>query len=136
MRVRPCVLDTHGAYVKEMSDIEALREIAGGLAQLCGLDVLAGGVMIEDDSDFVLIEDAGEAGLVEFDDGDGGGDVIAQHQIELGFDQITGLDGFKSRMGSKDFLGHGHSHGNASLLSDGGRIIRLHGSLRWPPAAC
>ena len=51
--------------VEEVGNLESAGEIARGLAQLGGLDVLARRVVIQHDGDFILVEHASEAGFVK-----------------------------------------------------------------------
>ena len=104
------VLNADLAHIIEVGDVEAAGEIAGGLAQLGGLDVLAGGVVIQHDGDLVLVEHAVKAGFVEHVNSDGGGHVVAQDEIQFGFDQVARFDGFQPSVGREDLLRHGHAH--------------------------
>ncbi|MPM94528.1 hypothetical protein SDC9_141674 [bioreactor metagenome] len=71
------VLHAHLAHIIKVSNMKALGKITRCGAELRCLDVLAGGVMIQHNSDFILVEDAGETRLVEFGDGDRRCDVVA-----------------------------------------------------------
>ena len=51
-----------------------------------------GNEVVEDDGDVLFVEHAVEARLFELVDGDGGSDVIAQHDVELGVDELACLD--------------------------------------------
>ena len=104
------VLDTHLAHIVEVVDVEALGEGAALEALLSGLDVLVGGEMVHDHGDLALIENAGEAFLLKLTDGHGRGDVVAQDHIQLGTDQLTGLDLRQACVGCQDLLCHCHSH--------------------------
>ena len=110
------VLDAHGANVEEVGDVVLFRKGAGLEAQLCGVDVLTGGEVVQDDGNLVLVEDLGEAGVLKLRDGNGGGHVVAQHQVELCLNELARSNRCFSRMGCQDFLGHGHSHRNSSLF--------------------
>ena len=55
------VLHAHLAHVVEVGDVEALGKLSGLGAQLGGLDVLAGGGVVQHDRDLVLIKDTGSA---------------------------------------------------------------------------
>ena len=110
------MLDAHGAHVEEVGNVVLFRKGAGLEAQLCGVDVLTGGKMVQDDGNLVLVEDLGKAGVLKLRDGNGGGDVVAQHQVQLGLDELACGNRCFSGMGCQDFLGHGHSHSNSSLF--------------------
>ena len=66
--------------------------------------------MVQDDGDLVLVKDLGEPRLVKFGDGHRSGDVVAQHQVQLGLNELAGLHGRKARVLGQDLLGHGHTH--------------------------
>ncbi len=85
------VLHAHLSHVKEIGNFMLVGKLPGLLAQLGGLDVLAGGVVVQNDGDFILVKDLGEARLLKFGDGHRGGDVVAQHQIQSGLDELTSL---------------------------------------------
>ena len=48
-------------------------------------------VVVQDDGDFVLVEDLGEARLLKLGDGNRGGDIVAQYQVQFGLDELSGL---------------------------------------------
>ena len=77
---------------KKVGNLESAGEIARGLAQLGGLDVLARRVVVQHDGDFILVEHAGEAGFVKHADGDGGRYVVAEHEVELCLNQVARFD--------------------------------------------
>ena len=104
------VLHTHLAHVVEVGDVKALGKLSGLGAQLGGLDVFAGGGVVQHDGDLVLIKNLGQPSLVELRNGHGGGDIVAQHHVQFGLNQLSGLHGFQPGMLGQDFLGHGHSH--------------------------
>ena len=83
------VLHAHLAYVEEIGDVVLVGKFPGLLAQLGGLDVLAGGVVVQNDGDLVLVKDLGEPGLFKLGDGHRSGDVVAQDQIQLGLDELA-----------------------------------------------
>ena len=75
------VLDAHLAHVIEIVDVEAVGKGAALETLLGGLDVLVGGKVVHDHGDLALVKDPGEAFLVKLPDGDGRGDVVAQHHV-------------------------------------------------------
>ena len=75
------VLDAHLAHVIEIVDVEAVGKGAALETLLGGLDVLVGGEVVHDHGDLALVKDPGEAFLVKLPDGDGRGDVVAQHHV-------------------------------------------------------
>ena len=104
------VLNAHFAHIEVVVDVKAAGEGAALLALGGGLDVFVGGEVIHHQGDFALVKDLAEAGRLKLVDGHGGGDVVAQHQIQLRLDQLSRPDGIKPRVGGQDFLRHGHSH--------------------------
>ena len=80
-------------------------------AELGGLDVLAGGVVIQNQRDLFPVEHLGQPRLVELGDGHRGGDIVAQHQIQLALHQLAGDNMLQAGVPGQDLLGHGHSHG-------------------------
>ena len=97
------VLHAHLAYIIEVVQIKLPGEGAALEALLGGLDVLVGGEMVHDHGDFALVKHPGKALLLKFPDGHGGGDVVAQDHVQLGPDQLTGLDLRQAGVGSEDF---------------------------------
>ena len=85
------VLDAHLAHIVEVEDVVLVGELAALLGLGRALDVLVGNEVVEDDGDVLFVEHAVEARLFELVDGDGGGDVIAQHDVELGVDELPAL---------------------------------------------
>ena len=104
------VLHAHLAYIKEVGDVVLVGKVAGFQAQLGGLDVLARGVVVQDDGDLVLVKDLAEAGLLKLGDGHGGGNVIAQDHIYLGLDELANLHVVQPGVLGQDFLRHCHTH--------------------------
>ena len=104
------VLDADASYIIEMGDIKSLCKISCGSAELCRLDVLAGGVVVEYDRDSILIKNFCKARVVKYLDGNGGGNIVAEYQIQLCFDQVARLDRGQTRVRREDLLCHCHSH--------------------------
>ena len=72
-----------------MADAVGTGKLAALLALLGGLDVLVGDEVVEDDGDFILVENGIKAVLGEFVDGHGSGDVVAQDDVQLSLDQLA-----------------------------------------------
>ena len=104
------MLHPHLAHVEEIGDLVLAGELPGLLAQLGGFDILAGGVVVQDDGDFVPVEDLGEARLLKLGDGHGGGDIVAQHQVQPGLDELSRLYFVQPGGLCQNFLRHCHSH--------------------------
>ena len=49
-------------------------------------------------------------------DGDGGRDVVGEHQIQIAFDQLAWLHLIQPRMGGENLLRHGHGTSQGMLL--------------------
>ena len=56
-------------------------------------------------------------GLFKLVDGHRGGDIVAQHDVELGVDELARLDLGKTCVCGQNFLRQGHSHDTTLLLS-------------------
>ena len=104
------VLHTHLAHVEEVGDLVLVGEVPGLQAQLGGFDVLAGGVVVQDNGDLVLVKHLGEARLLKLGDGHRGGDVVAQHHVHLGLDELAHLHVVQTGVLGQNLLGHCHSH--------------------------
>ena len=111
------VLDAHLAHIVEIEDVVLVGELAALLGLGRALDVLVGNEVVEDDGDVLFVEHAVEARLFELVDGDGGSDVIAQHDVELGVDELARLDLGEACVCGQNFLRLGHSHDGTLLLS-------------------
>lgn len=77
------------------------------------LDVLVGDKMIEDDGNSVFIKDLVKARFFKFIYRHGRRDIVAEHDVKLCIDQLTGDYTFKPRVSGKNFLCHCHSHINS-----------------------
>ena len=110
------MLDTHSAHIEIVVDVEALCKGAALLALGCGLDVLVGGEMVHDHCDAALIKHLIETGCLKLVDGNRGGDVIAQNQIQLCLDQLACTNFRQTCVGGQDLLCHCHAHRIGSSL--------------------
>ena len=110
----------HAAHLVVVGDALLAREVAHDLGLLGALDVLVGDVMVGNEGDLLGIEHLLDADLAELFDGDGGGDVVGQHEVEIAFDQLTRLHFVEPRMGGEDLLRHGHGTWHGLLLGCGG----------------
>ena len=111
------VLNTHLTHIVEVEDIIFVGKLAALLGLGCALNVLIGDEVIQHDSNVLLVEHAVKACLLKLVDGDRGGDIVAQHDIELGIDELACLDLRQTRMCGQNFLRQSHSHGDTLLLS-------------------
>ena len=123
------VLNTHLTHVVEVEDIILVGKLAALLGLGGALDVLIGDEVIQHDGDVRLVEHAVKARLLELVDGDRGGDIVAQHDIEPGIDELACLDLRQTRMCGQNFLRQSHSHNTLSFC-----LLQLPQSLtRQPP---
>ena len=99
------------AHIVEMGDGKLLSKLPALGAQLSGLDVLAGGGVVQYNGDFLPVKHRGQTRLFKFRDGHRRGDVVAQHQVQLSLDALTRLHMVQPGGPGQNFLGHGHSHG-------------------------
>ena len=88
-----CVLNAHAAHVEKVEDIVLVGELAALLGLGRALDVLVGDKVIQHDVDAGVIEHRVEPCFFKFVDGHRGGDIIAEHHIELGVDELARRDG-------------------------------------------
>ena len=110
------MFDAHLADVKVIVDIKTFCEGTALLAAGGSLYVLVGSKMIHYHCHTALVEYRRETIRLKLIDGDREGDVVAQHQIQFGLDQLTGADFLQSCVCGKDLLCHGHSHCSQILL--------------------
>ena len=110
------MLNTHLTHIVEVEDIILVGKLAALLGLGGALDVLIGDEVIQHDGDVRLVKHAVKARLLKLVDGDRGGDIVAQHDIELGIDELACLDLRQARMCGQNFLRQSHSHGDTLLL--------------------
>ena len=110
-----CMLNAHLPHVEVVVDVVLPGKGAHLLALLSGLNVLVGGEVVHHQGDFAFVEDVVEARLFKFVDGHRGGDVVSQHHVQVGTDELAGNNGVQTGVGGQDFLGHGHTHENQSF---------------------
>ena len=100
------VLDAHAALLVVVRDPHLVGEVARDLGLLGALDVLVGSVVVGHEADLVAVEDAG-TDLAHRLDGDGRGDVVGEHKVEVALDELAGNDLLETGVGGEDLLGHG-----------------------------
>ena len=111
------VLDAHLSHLKIVRDLVPTGELPDAFAMLRGLDVFIRHKMIRHKSYLVLVEHALCPELVHLLDCHRAGDVIAQHQIQIRFDQLSRLYLVKPCGSGQNLLRHCHSHIRNSCLS-------------------
>ncbi len=104
------VLHTHLSHIEEIGDLMFVGKISGFKAQLRGFDVLAGGIVVQNNGDLIPVKNPGKAGLFKLGDRHRGGDVVAQHHIHPGLDELSHLHSIQSGVLGQDLLCHCHSH--------------------------
>ena len=109
------VLNTHLAHIVEVEDIIFVGKLAALLGLGGALDVLIGDEVIQHDGNVFLVEHTVKARLLELIDGDRGGDIVAQHDIEPGIDELACLDLRQTRMCGQNLLRQSHSHNTLSF---------------------
>ena len=102
------------SHVIEMQNPVFAGKVSGNLAELGGFNVLTGRVVVQNNGNPLRIENGFESGLLKHADGDRRGNIVSQDQVELCFDQVSGFDFLKTRVGGENLLGHGHAHALAS----------------------
>ena len=110
------MLDAHLAHIVEVQDVVLVGKLPALLGLGRALDVLVGHEVIQHDGDVFLVEHAVKPGLFKLVDGHRGGDVVAQHDVELGVDELACLDLRQTGVCSQNFLRHRHSHSDTLLL--------------------
>ena len=110
------VLNAHLAHIVEVEDVVFVGKLAALLGLGGTLDVLVGHKVVQHDGNVLFVEHAVKTGLFKLVDGDGGGDIVAQHDVQLCVDELACLDLGKPGMCGKDLLRQGHSHGGTLLL--------------------
>ena len=111
------VFDAHGAHIIVVLHVELPCEGAALGALGGGLDVLVGDEVVHDKGNLAPVKDVLKTGGLKFVDGDGGGDVVAQDEIQFCLNELSGADLLHARVACQDFLCHRHAHGDSSLLS-------------------
>ena len=99
----------------KLNPVILVGKLAALLGLGCALDVLIGDEVIQHDGNVLLVEHAVKACLLKLVDGDRGGDIVAQHDIELGIDELACLDLRQARMCGQNFLRQSHSHNTLSF---------------------
>ena len=111
------VLNAHLAYIVEVEDIVFIGKFPALLGLGSALDILIGYKVIQHDGDMLFIEHAVKTGALKLVDGHRGGDIVAQHNVQLCVDQLACLDLRQSGVCGKDLLRQGHSHGSFLLFT-------------------
>ena len=110
------VLNAHLADIVEVEDIVFIGELPALLGLGSALDILIGHKVIQHDSDMLFIKHAVKTGAFKLVDGHRGGDIVAQHDVQLCVDELACLDLRQAGVCGKDLLRQGHSHGGTLLL--------------------
>ena len=104
------MLDSHFSYVIEILQVEASGEGPAFFTLLRALDVFVRGEVIHDERNSAPVEDAVKPRLIELIDGYRTGDVICQHHVQPGVDQLPRRHMIQTGVSGEDLLCHCHSH--------------------------
>ena len=110
------MLDTHLTHIVEVEDVVFVSKLAALLGLGGALDILVGYKVVQHDVDAGAVKHRVKTGLLKLVDSYRGGDVVTQHDVELGVDELARGHGCFSAMRGQDLLCHGHSHGVPSVL--------------------
>ena len=109
------MFNTHLAYIVEVQDVVFVGKFPALFGLGGTLDILIGHKVVQHDVHAGLVKDGIESGFFKLIDGHGGGNIVAQHDVELGIDELARLDGTFAAVGGQNLLGHGHSHDGCSF---------------------
>ena len=112
------MLDAHLTDIVEVEDIVFIGELPALLGLGSALDILIGYKVIQHNGDMLFIKHAVETGALKLVDGHRGGDIVAQHNVQLCVDELACLDFRQTGVCGKDLLRQGHSHGSFLLFID------------------
>ena len=87
------VLNAHLANVVEVEDVVLVCELAALLGLGRALDVLVGDKVVEHDVDAGLVKDGIKARLVKLIDGHRARNIVAEHDVEPGVDELARRNG-------------------------------------------
>ena len=104
------VFHANAADIKEIDDFMPARKVTYNFALFGGLDVLVGGEMVQDKSDFFPVENRFNTRFFKFPYCNGRGNVVTQHKVDFCLYKLSGGYTVKSRMRREDFLSHCHAH--------------------------
>ncbi|MPN64237.1 hypothetical protein SDC9_212008 [bioreactor metagenome] len=82
----------HVPDVEKVFHLVLACKVAAGFGLLGSLDVFVGNKVVEHDGNFVYIKHRIKSSLVKLVDRHRCGDIVAQHHIQLGADQLPGLN--------------------------------------------
>ena len=111
------MLDAHLTDIVEVENIVFIGELPALLGLGSALDILIGYKVIQHNGDMLFIKHAVKTGALKLVDGHRGGDIIAQHNVQLCVDELACLDLRQSGVCGKDLLRQGHSHGSFLLFT-------------------
>ena len=110
------VFDPHLTHIKIIADPVLCGKFAHTFTVLRRFDVLIRDKVIHDKRDLILMKYAVHLHLFDLFDRDRRCDVVAEHQIQIRHDQLSGMHFAQMRMCRKDLLGHCHSHCHYLLI--------------------
>ncbi len=104
------VFNAHFSGVIEVRDVEFIAEVTAGLGLDGGLDVLVRNKVVHYHDDLFLVENVVLAHFIEFADGDGRCNVVAEHPVQVHKDELARRDRVEPCVCRKDLLCHSHAH--------------------------
>ena len=107
------MLDPHLSDIVKMADALFPGKVPACLGLLGRLDILVGNKMVQHNDHPLRVKDPGQPRTAKGVHRNGRGDIIAQHEIQSGADQLPRFHPVQPCMGSKNFLCHGHAHHSA-----------------------
>ena len=105
------MFDAHFANVIKVTDTVAAGKFPTGLTLLRRLNVFIGNKVVKNNGNSVFVKNPVKSGFFEFIHRHGSGNVVAKDDVQLCADELSCCYLVQSRMGGKNFLCHGHSHG-------------------------
>ena len=108
---KKCMLYSHLTYIKIVCNIIFAGELAHAFAMLCGFNVFIWSKVIHHKCDFIFVKYTLYIHFSDFMNCNRRSNIIAQNQIQVCLDQLSGADRRQACMCCKNLLSHCHSHG-------------------------
>ncbi len=102
------VFDAHLPNFEIVRNILRARKLAHFQGLLGSLDILVRGKMVRHEGYFFRVKYARAAQLFELANRRRRGDIIAQHEVELGLDELACFDSLEPCLRGENLLGHCH----------------------------
>ena len=108
---KECMLYSHFTYIKIVCNIIFAGKLTHAFAMLCGFNVLIWSKVIHHKCDLVFVKYTLYIHFSDFMNCNRRSNIIAQNQIQVCLDQLSGADRRQACMCCKNLLSHCHSHG-------------------------